>query len=173
MILKTITVKYSSALGGFPDEVVRDFAAHHQILRSSHHFFVHDGIPHLTFVLSCHPMDGGRREEVRGAAAKEKTEDWKNTLSESDYALFNCIRTWRNERCRKEGIPPYLLGTNQQVAEISRRKPRTLQELAGVRGFGEAKIEKYGKEILALVDGADQTSAEEEKQEDGDVGQTE
>ena len=172
MMLKTITVKYSSALEGFPDGPVRDFAAHHQILRSSHHFFIHDGIPHLTFVLSCHRVDAGPREEVAGVSGKEKTEDWKSTLSESDYSLFNSIRTWRNETCREEGIPPYLLGTNQQVAEISRRKSKTLQELAGVRGFGEAKIEKYGKQILALVNEDDQVSDEEREEGEHGAGKT-
>jgi ATP-dependent DNA helicase RecQ len=49
-------------------------------------------------------------------------------------------RTCRSSRCR-----------SADSRNASRRRPRTLAELANVPGIGPAKLERYGEPFLALL----------------------
>ena len=88
-------------------------------------------------------------------AGQKRDESWRDLLSEVDWPLFNALRGWRGDRAKKEGIPPYVICNNRQLAELVKARPTTLAGLGEVEGIGEAKLKKYGKEILALLAGSD------------------
>ena len=50
-------------------------------------------------------------------------------------------------------MPPYVLLTNRQLAEIARTRPGSLAALSGINGIGEAKSGKLGADLLAVVAG--------------------
>jgi len=77
-------------------------------------------------------------------------EDWRKILKESDLGLFNLFREWRSKRSKKEGVPPYVLFTNNQLAQIVIKRPQSLADLSKIEGIGKAKLEKYGQEILGI-----------------------
>jgi len=70
--------------------------------------------------------------------------DYKEVLNEQDFALFSKLRELRKQIAEKEGIPVYAVFTNEQLAEIVRRKVKTKTEMRKIEGIGEAKVEKYG-----------------------------
>ncbi len=47
--------------------------------------------------------------------------------------------------------PAYTVLADAVLAGIAEVKPRTVPELARVRGIGPAKIDQYGASILAIV----------------------
>lgn len=65
--------------------------------------------------------------------------------------LFGKIRSCRNQRAKREGVPPYVLITNVQLARIVKAKPQSNSELEKIEGIGRAKIEKFGAELLELL----------------------
>jgi len=69
----------------------------------------------------------------------------------ADDPAFATLRTWRSQKAREEGVPPYVVATNAELRAILEHKPRTLEQLAQVKGFGQAKLAKYGHEILQLL----------------------
>ena len=48
-------------------------------------------------------------------------------------------------------MPPYVVFHNSVLAAIAGAKPRTLAELSRIGGVGQAKLEPYGDEVLAVV----------------------
>ena len=52
---------------------------------------------------------------------------------------------------KEEGVPAYALFRNAQLAEICKRRPRSLAALGQIEGVGEATCRKYGADLLALV----------------------
>ncbi|MDQ3460390.1 MAG: HRDC domain-containing protein, partial [Deinococcota bacterium] len=52
---------------------------------------------------------------------------------------------------RGEKRPTYIVLTNDSLRRIAREKPQTLGDLSRVKGIGPVKLERYGAEILALV----------------------
>jgi len=63
------------------------------------------------------------------------------------------LRTWRLERSRSDGVPAYVVLSDKHLEGIAERHPTSLAELRSCPGIGPAKLESYGDEILAVLDG--------------------
>ncbi|HVS86393.1 MAG TPA: ATP-dependent DNA helicase UvrD2 [Gaiellaceae bacterium] len=59
------------------------------------------------------------------------------------------LKEWRLARARADEVPAYVVFNDRTLAELVARAPRTLAELAAVPGIGPAKLERYGRELLA------------------------
>jgi len=70
---------------------------------------------------------------------------------EPDDPVYAELKRWRAERATADEKPAYVVFHNTTLAEIVRRGPRTLSELAAVPGVGPAKLERYGEEVLELL----------------------
>ena len=62
------------------------------------------------------------------------------------------LRTWRLERAREDGVPPYVVFHDTVLRRIADARPASLAELSQVSGVGPAKLERYGDQLLALVE---------------------
>lgn len=76
------------------------------------------------------------------------------TVSDDDAGLFEALKTWRTERAREAGKPPYVVAHDKALAAVCAAKPRTPDELLQVPGFGPTKVERYGDELLQVVNAA-------------------
>ena len=65
--------------------------------------------------------------------------------------LFNILRNWRKDRALKEGIKPYIIFSDSTLIQISNVVPKNKEELLGIRGMGEKKYEKFGEELLDII----------------------
>jgi DNA helicase II / ATP-dependent DNA helicase PcrA len=63
------------------------------------------------------------------------------------------LRDWRLERARSDGVPPYVVFHDSVLQAIAAARPASLGELSQIAGVGPAKLERYGEELLALVQG--------------------
>jgi DNA helicase-2/ATP-dependent DNA helicase PcrA len=80
------------------------------------------------------------------AAAAAETDADTPTVSES------ALRTWRLATASKDAVPAYVILKNSELADIATRDPHTLAELAACRGMGPIRLDRWGDEILALLD---------------------
>ncbi len=69
----------------------------------------------------------------------------------ADEALFQKLKALRLELARAQGVPPYVIFHDTTLMEIARIRPRSLAGLGDVSGVGEAKLERYGPQFLAVV----------------------
>ena len=58
--------------------------------------------------------------------------DYRDVLNESDFAIFAKLRTLRKSLADKEGVPAYALFTNEQLAELVKRRCRTKSALGEI-----------------------------------------
>ena len=65
-----------------------------------------------------------------------------------DELLVERLRSWRLERSRADGVPAYVVLHDATLRDLAAARPTSLHELAAVKGFGPAKIERYGDEVL-------------------------
>lgn len=154
MLVRVFTLSFSSVLGGFDDDEVREFVKDKEVLAVRDHFFLKDESPHLVLVVTYNLLRPEQEMSARTPEVKSKARDreaWRKTLEEADWPLFNTLRDWRNGQAKEEGIPPYVICTNQQLAEIAHRRPPTLNKLAAIERLGKAKLERYGKAMLDIV----------------------
>ena len=65
------------------------------------------------------------------------------------------LRAWRLERCRRDKVSAFIVLYDRHLRAIATTRPRTLAELRRVDGIGPTKLELYGEEILAVLEGLD------------------
>ena len=85
----------------------------------------------------------GRTATAGGGAPAE--------LPAAAAALFEQLRGWRAAAAREQGVPAYVIFHDTTLRQIAAEAPATQAELATVSGVGEAKLAKYGPQILDLV----------------------
>ena len=69
----------------------------------------------------------------------------------ADEGLFERLRAWRLERARLDEVPAYVVLHDATLRELAAARPGSEGELAAVKGFGTAKLERYGSDVLAVI----------------------
>ncbi|WP_420132969.1 DNA helicase RecQ [Rhodopseudomonas sp.] len=90
------------------------------------------------------PRAKSRRGDLVGAAPRE---------SSGDPELFAALKAWRSEVAKSRGVPAYVVLHDATMDGIAAARPRTLDELRGIPGIGDKKLEIYGSALLAVIDG--------------------
>jgi ATP-dependent DNA helicase RecQ len=64
---------------------------------------------------------------------------------------FEALRAWRQERAKQEKVPPFIVFHDTVLHAIADANPSTDEELAAVKGIGDAKRRRYGGDILRVL----------------------
>ena len=72
-------------------------------------------------------------------------------LNEIEQEIYNRLAAWRTRKSTEEHIAPYIIAHNSILKEIVRLRPTTTRELYAIKGFGERRVNKYGKDIIAII----------------------
>jgi superfamily II DNA helicase RecQ len=67
---------------------------------------------------------------------------------------MTALRAWRTETARRDKVPPYVVLSDAHLEGIAAVAPTSLRELARCKGIGPAKLEKYGDDLLAVIEAA-------------------
>jgi ATP-dependent DNA helicase RecQ len=89
--------------------------------------------------------------KVKGKKKSKALKKAPAAFLEADEALFEKLRALRRGIADKAGIPPYVIFHDSVLIEMSSSKPQTLDELRGIKGIGEKKLEKYGRLFLDAI----------------------
>jgi superfamily II DNA helicase RecQ len=162
-MLKIFTLKYEEKSELFSDSIMTNFLADKEVLKWKSHFFERRNEYFWTVLLEYRTLFPIHESVVKKEGSKN--ESYKEILSDNDWPLFNILREWRTDMSKKEGIPPYIICTNIQMANIVIKRPVSLNALQEIEGIGKAKIEKYGREILQIIASHGKPVKNEEKEE--------
>jgi len=93
-----------------------------------------------------------RRDPGRSKTAKGRSSERRTVLdSPQDEALFQALRARRLDLAKEQGVPPYVIFHDATLVEIAKAKPGTLTALGELPGIGASKLDRYGREFLAVV----------------------
>lgn len=68
-----------------------------------------------------------------------------------DDTLFEKLKKHRNLLAQSEGVPAYLIFSNQTLEFLTRLKPRTLADGMKIRGVGEKKAGAYLADFIRII----------------------
>ncbi|MBU4369959.1 exodeoxyribonuclease VII large subunit [Patescibacteria group bacterium] len=71
-----------------------------------------------------------------------------------DRILLQKLKDWRNNIAQKENIELFRVLPNKTIENIALTKPSTKEELLAIKGIKDKKFNKYGNDILSLVNGS-------------------
>lgn len=68
-----------------------------------------------------------------------------------EITLLDALRQLRKQLAEREQVPPYLIFSDDSLADMTRKKPLTLDQFSDIRGVGQIKLDKYGNVFIALI----------------------
>ena len=74
--------------------------------------------------------------------------DYREVLDEATFARFSKMREVRKQLALEEGVPPYVIFTDEELAALAKVVPLTLAAMRALEGVGEKKVEKYGAKFV-------------------------
>ena len=100
----------------------------------------------------CDPDTIGLPDPASLTPARAKRPNAPNAapVDPADAGLLEALRKWRTGA--SNGKPAYTVAHNSTLESIAAIRPRSLPELATIKGIGPAFVERHGQDVLALVD---------------------
>ncbi len=86
--------------------------------------------------------------EMKPASRKRSRIDYREVLSPTEFEIYADLRRWRKVQAADDGVPPYQIFTNEQLAAIVQQGVRTVESLTLLPGVGPARLAKYGQSVL-------------------------
>ena len=90
------------------------------------------------------------RKRIRKAKLK-KLERKPGEAGVVNEELREKLHEWRAARFKQDNVPAYTIMHQSTLLAIATFIPKTKKELLAIKGFGEAKYQKYGEEILKIT----------------------
>jgi hypothetical protein len=78
---------------------------------------------------------------------------YKRYSKDKETQLFDELRAYRAKKTKEEQTKAYYIFTNRELEDVVSNKPRTVDDLKTIYGFGSKKIEAYGDDIISIVSG--------------------
>lgn len=88
------------------------------------------------------------RQHISSYAANKKQVASADT---PNAELYYTLRNWRDKICEEASLPIYYVANTASLKDVSTYLPLSIQHLQQLSGFGKAKAEKYGNEIISMV----------------------
>ncbi len=97
--------------------------------------------------------DAGRRTLVAPRPRREAPTERGAPDDPEVQARFEALRAWRADKAREESRPAYTVLHDAHLLDIAESAPTSLVQLSRCRGIGPAKLDRYGDEILTVLEG--------------------
>jgi DNA helicase IV len=82
---------------------------------------------------------------------KQSKQEIENNLSDTDKKILNELKKWRYKTAKSLSIPAFCILHDRILYDIIERKPQCEKELKEINGIGKQKIEKYGSDIIRII----------------------
>jgi ATP-dependent DNA helicase RecQ len=107
-------------------------------------------------------LSGGQsvrlREDARPQRAARRRRDSKLVtgggslgIEAYEQGMWDALRAVRTQLAKQQGVPPYVVFHDATLLAMLRALPTTEEELATISGVGEAKLKRYGRDFLAVI----------------------
>ncbi len=92
------------------------------------------------------PVKVARTRPARAAAGAAAAE-----LPADAAPVFERLRAWRGATAKEQGVPAYVIFHDATLREIATHRPASLADLSRIGGVGDAKLARYGEQVLATL----------------------
>ena len=110
-------------------------------------------------------LTGGQRvllrEDARPVRSARRRRDSQIVTGASigieayEQPLWDALRATRSQLAKQHGVPPYVVFHDATLLAMLRAMPADETELASISGVGEAKLKRYGRDFLAVINAAE------------------
>jgi translin len=102
-------------------------------------------------------LQGVKQEDISSVRQDEEVQfeepvqQGEPVLDESQIIIYEELSKWREHKASEENLSPYVIARNSWLKEIIKLQPSTPKDLMVIKGFGERRANKYGKDIINII----------------------
>jgi superfamily II DNA helicase RecQ len=89
--------------------------------------------------------------------------DYREVLSEADFAVYSRLREIRKRISEEKGFPVYAVFSNEQLAAMVTERITSKTSMKKIDGIGDGKVESYANEFLGVLQEAFERSDEKSR----------
>ena len=75
----------------------------------------------------------------------------QNLSGIANAELFETLKRWRDTVFEETALPVYMIANMETLKELSTYLPLNKKDLGKIKGFGKAKVDKYGDDIIEII----------------------
>ena len=98
------------------------------------------------------------REDVRPERASRRRRETRRAagggslgIEAYEQPMWDELRALRTQLAKQQGVPPYVVFHDATLLAMLRALPANEGELADISGVGDAKLKRYGRDFLAVI----------------------
>lgn len=99
------------------------------------------------------------RKELQPKAARRRDSQLVTGASVGIEAyeepMWNALKGLRSQLAKQHGVPPYVIFHDATLLAMLRALPADETEMGSISGVGEAKLARYGRDFLAVINAAE------------------
>lgn len=81
----------------------------------------------------------------------QKLERRIEEVQEIDDTLFEVLRRLRKEIAEAQGVPPYIIFSDNSLSEMCKHLPIDSEQFLSIKGVGEEKLKRYGEKFIEAI----------------------
>ncbi len=90
--------------------------------------------------------------ELKVKVRKKKNKEEAFIMSHEQELLFQTLKKWRKAKAQELDMPAFVVLSDQTLKHLAVGQPSNTDQLLLIHGIGENKAEKFGKDILSIVE---------------------
>ena len=157
-MLKIVTLPFDEKIGEFEQEKLEKVLGKVQIVKYQAELVKMEGKYYWTAFVEYEKVEKFDKNFSKsnfaqnGNEFKDINKNPIEYLTEDERELYKILKEWRAGEAQLLGYPPYIIASNQLLADIAKSNPKNIEELSQLKGMGKRKIKDYGEEILLILE---------------------
>ncbi len=94
--------------------------------------------------------DLAAREET---TLRKRPRSEREAVADADRDLWEALRSCRKRLADEHGVPPYMVFHDATLMDMLAYRPASEDDLMALNGVGQAKLERYGRAFLDVING--------------------
>ena len=157
-MLKIVTLPFDDKIEEFEQEKLEKVLKDVQIVKYQAELVKIEGKYYWTVFVECEKIEKLNKNSEKNNFTqvvkefKDANPNYMEYLTEDEMELYKILKEWRAGEAQLLGYPPYIIASNQLLANIAKTNPKNMEELSQLKGMGKRKIRDYGEEILLILE---------------------
>ena len=157
-MLKIVTLPFDDKMEEFEQEKLERVLKDVQIVKYQAELVKIEGKYYWTAFVECEKLEKINKNSEKnnftenGKEFKDANKNYMEYLTEDEMELYKILKEWRAGEAQLLGYPPYIIASNQLLANIAKTNPKNIEELSQLKGMGKRKIRDYGEELLLILE---------------------
>ena len=154
-MLKIVTLPFNENIGEFEQEKLERVLGDVQMVKYQAELVKIEGKYYWTVFVECEKIEKVNKNSGKDNFTqdvkefKEANKNYMEYLTEDEMELYKILKEWRAGEAQLLGYPPYIIASNQLLANIAKTNPKNISQL---KGMGKRKVRDYGEEILLILE---------------------